>query len=324
MAHYGDENVEVVETQRETRAAKAKRATSRDRLSTLEDKVERLEDGVRDAGERLDVVDGRLSELETKGDEFKDDVNIAFNKVMEEVGKASEPTQVALAALKEEFQAKFAKLEVELAVCKAAIVSRGGTEKPRKRGDVPRPKEFSGDRNAQVVENFLWGMEKYFRSMSIEDDSDKVNTATDYLTDAALIWWRRRCDDEKRGSTKIGTWEEFRTEFKAQYYPVYAERDARVRMRHIKQEGSIREYVKKFTELMLEIPDLSEEDAFINFTDGLQRWARVELDRRGIKEISKALSVAESLIEVGAPRSDRTKSSKPRSKGNGGGDAVEQ
>ncbi|KAL4347410.1 hypothetical protein GQ457_17G005780 [Hibiscus cannabinus] len=82
MAHSGDENVEVVETQRETRAAKAKRATSRDRLSTLEDKVERLEDGVRDAGERLDVVDGRLSELETKGDEFKDDVNIAFNKVV--------------------------------------------------------------------------------------------------------------------------------------------------------------------------------------------------------------------------------------------------
>ncbi|KAK8512380.1 hypothetical protein V6N12_037380 [Hibiscus sabdariffa] len=162
MANTGDENVEVVETQRETRATKAKRASSRDRLSMLEDKVERLEDGLRDAGERLDVVDGRLSELESKGDEFKDDVNIAFNKVMEDVEKGGEPFQVALAALKEELQAKFAMFEVELAVCKTTIINRGGTEKPRKRGDVPKPKEFSGDRNAQVVENFLWGMEKYF------------------------------------------------------------------------------------------------------------------------------------------------------------------
>ncbi|KAK8492341.1 hypothetical protein V6N11_066152 [Hibiscus sabdariffa] len=62
---------------------KAKRASSRDRLSTLEDKVERLEDGVRDAGERLDVVDGRLIELESKGD----DVNIAINKAMEDLEK---------------------------------------------------------------------------------------------------------------------------------------------------------------------------------------------------------------------------------------------
>ncbi|KAK8494333.1 hypothetical protein V6N11_048016 [Hibiscus sabdariffa] len=91
MAHTGDENVELVETQRETRATKAKRGSSRDQLSTLEDKVERLEDGVRDAGERLDVVDGHLSELESKGDEFKDDVNIAFNKVMKDVEKGASP-----------------------------------------------------------------------------------------------------------------------------------------------------------------------------------------------------------------------------------------
>ncbi|KAK8542244.1 hypothetical protein V6N12_014845 [Hibiscus sabdariffa] len=38
MAHTGDENVEVVETQRETRTTKAKRASSRDQMSTLEDK----------------------------------------------------------------------------------------------------------------------------------------------------------------------------------------------------------------------------------------------------------------------------------------------
>ncbi|KAK8586224.1 hypothetical protein V6N13_130745 [Hibiscus sabdariffa] len=90
-------------------------------------------------------------------------------------------------------------------------------------------------------------------------------------------------------------------------------------MRHIKQEGTIKEYVKEFSELMLEIPNLSQEDCLINFMDGLQRWVRTELERRGVTEISKALSVAESLIEVGSKRSDSTKS-KPKPKGNGGGD----
>ncbi|KAK9016578.1 hypothetical protein V6N11_079073 [Hibiscus sabdariffa] len=148
MTHTGDVNVEVGETQRETRATKAKRASSRDRMSTLEDKVERLEDGARDAVEKLDVVDGRLDELETKGDELKDDVNIAINKAMEDVDKKGDAFQVALAALREELQGKIEKLELELVVCKTTIINRGGTEKPKKRGDVPRPKEFKGDRNA--------------------------------------------------------------------------------------------------------------------------------------------------------------------------------
>ncbi|KAK8530687.1 hypothetical protein V6N12_013192 [Hibiscus sabdariffa] len=112
MAHTGDVNVEVGETQRETRATKAKRASSRDRMSTLEDKVECLEDGARDAVEKLDVVDGRLDELETKGDELKDDVNIAINKAMEDVDKKGDAFQVALAALREELQGKIEKLEV--------------------------------------------------------------------------------------------------------------------------------------------------------------------------------------------------------------------
>ncbi|KAK8501570.1 hypothetical protein V6N11_057242 [Hibiscus sabdariffa] len=106
MAHTGDVNVEVTESQRETRTTKAKRASSRDRMSTLEDKVEHLEDGAKDAVERLDVVDGRLDELESKGDELKEDINLAINKAMEHVDKKRETFQVALAALREEMQAR--------------------------------------------------------------------------------------------------------------------------------------------------------------------------------------------------------------------------
>ncbi|KAK8578871.1 hypothetical protein V6N12_069215 [Hibiscus sabdariffa] len=100
MTHTGDENVEVAETQRETRAMKAKRANSRDRMSTLEDKVERLEENTRDDVERLDVVDCHLEELETMGDELKDDFNLAINKAIDGVDEKEDAFQVAIIALR--------------------------------------------------------------------------------------------------------------------------------------------------------------------------------------------------------------------------------
>ncbi|KAK8513234.1 hypothetical protein V6N12_037725 [Hibiscus sabdariffa] len=99
MAHNGEKNVKVAETQRETRTTKAKRASSRDRMSMLEDKFERLEDGTGDAVEKLNVVDGRLDELETKGDKLKDNINLAINKEIEDMDKKRVAFQVALAAL---------------------------------------------------------------------------------------------------------------------------------------------------------------------------------------------------------------------------------
>ncbi|KAL6340532.1 hypothetical protein AAG906_010440 [Vitis piasezkii] len=45
--------------------------------------------------------------------------------------------------------------------------------------------------------------------------------------------------------------------------------------------GSIRDYVKEFSSLMLEIPNMTEEELLFNFLDNLQGWAEQELRRRG-------------------------------------------
>ena len=197
-------------------------------MTTLEDKVERLKDKVSDAFEKFDVVDDRLDDLETngdrleeldtKGDELKADLNAALNTMTDNMDKRGdalvaalatlkEEFQAVLAAQKEEFQAKIEKLATELEVCKVAFTHGKAKPAPKEPGqrEVRKHKEFKGERNAREVENFIWGMEKYFRSMGIDDDSEKVNIATDYLTDSAVTWWRRRCDDVKRGSDKIET-----------------------------------------------------------------------------------------------------------------------
>ncbi|KAK2988368.1 hypothetical protein RJ640_007303 [Escallonia rubra] len=55
--------------------------------------------------------------------------------------------------------------------------------------------------------------------------------------------------------------------------------------------------VKEFTTLMLHIPNMAEEDLLFNFVDGLQSWAKKELQRRGVKDVDEAIAMAESLME---------------------------
>ncbi|GJR99093.1 hypothetical protein Tco_0315602 [Tanacetum coccineum] len=71
---------------------------------------------------------------------------------------------------------------------------------------------------------------------------------------------------------------------------------------------TIREYVKEFTTLVLEIPKLSDQDFLFYFLDGLQGWAKTELEGRGVQDLSTAISHAEALIDF----STRRESSKPK------------
>ncbi|MBA0735182.1 hypothetical protein Gogos_019050 [Gossypium gossypioides] len=55
----------------------------------------------------------------------------------------------------------------------------------------------------------------------------------------------------------------------------YAEVEARAKLRLLTQRGTIREFVREFSELMLQISNLSENEAFFSFTDGLKPWRQV-------------------------------------------------
>ncbi|KAK2992860.1 hypothetical protein RJ640_011953 [Escallonia rubra] len=70
--------------------------------------------------------------------------------------------------------------------------------------------------------------------------------------------------------------------------------------------------------------DVVKEDLLFNFIDGLQNWAKQELQRRSVKDLDEAIAVAESLMEyVKVGDSSKGKNVQTASKGNhakGGGD----
>ena len=144
---------------------------------------------------------------------------------------------------------------------------------------MPKPRPYGGARNAKEIDNFLWSLEQCFKALGV-DDTKKVDHATLYLADTAMVWWRRRCGDMERGACTIASLEDFKKELKKQFYLEHAERDARAKLRHLTQRGSVRDYVKEFSEALLEIPDYSEKDAFFTFVDGLNLWVKMEIERR--------------------------------------------
>ena len=101
----------------------------------------------------------------------------------------------------------------------------------------------------------------------------------------------------EKGICTIETWEDFKREIKRQFYPKDVAYLARKNMRCLKHTCSIQDYVKEFSSLMLEIPNMTEEELLFNFMDSLQGWAEQELRHRGVQDLATAMAIAESLTD---------------------------
>ncbi|KAI3446915.1 hypothetical protein Pfo_003580 [Paulownia fortunei] len=149
----------------------------------------------------------------------------------------------------------------DLAVCKKTATTGGAsTSEVSPRVNYPKPNGFDGQRDAMEVENFL------------------------------------KHADIEQGSYWVDTWEDFKKELKRHFYPRNIIYEARKKLRELKQQGTIRKYVKDFTTIMLQIPNLSEEDLLFHFVDD-------------VKLVDEAIAIAESLTEY-QPHTDANPSRK--------------
>ncbi|XP_069148043.1 uncharacterized protein [Solanum lycopersicum] len=186
-------------------------------------------------------------------------------------------------------------LKNEVKTLKEGIEVGGSSPLNREREarvEAPNPPIFKGVRNAQEVENFLWHLENCFKCNRVRSDVNKINTAALYLSEMAMLWWRRKEAEIRKGTCTINTWEQFREEFKKAFFPNNIVYEVKRKFRELKQTGSIRAYVKEFTTLTLKIPNLTDEDILFHFMDGLQNWAKTELERRQVNTIDESITQA--------------------------------
>lgn len=112
-----------------------------------------------------------------------------------------------------------------------------------------------------------------------------------------MLWWRRRHGDIEKGLCTIQTWEDLKKELKLQFLPENVEYLARKSLKRLHHSGSIRDYVKQFTILLLDITDMTEKDTLFFFMDGLQPWVEQELQRQGVQDLASALAAAKRLVD---------------------------
>ncbi|MFQ6630598.1 hypothetical protein Gotur_009813 [Gossypium turneri] len=65
---------------------------------------------------------------------------------------------------------------------------------------------------------------------------------------------------------------------------------------------------------MLQVSDVTEEEALLTVQKGLKPWVRQEVEQRGVQKLSEAMRVVESVVKLGL-RKDKLGSSKSEEKG---------
>ena len=105
-------------------------------------------------------------------------------------------------------------------------------------------------------------------------------------------------------------------ELRSQFFPENLEIQARRKLRELKHTGNIREYVKLFAGLMLDIRDMSEKDKVFCFVEGLKPWAKTKLYEQRVQDLTSAYAAAERFFDLSNDSQDVRRNQNSSSGGN--------
>lgn len=100
------------------------------------------------------------------------------------------------------------EIKANWTLCKRAVASGAADAPCTLTKEVPRvkhiikSKEYDGKWDTIVIDNFLWHMERYFPTLSLEDKV-QVNTGFIYFIDIAMVWWHKKCAEIEKSTFTI-------------------------------------------------------------------------------------------------------------------------
>lgn len=158
-----------------------------------------------------------------------------------------------------------------------------------------KPDVFRGERSPGTIEAWLHTVEKYCELTRL-NDQEHVLFASTLLRDSAATWWRHleNSIDENGETEAPKDWNDFKNLFRKEFRPSNATQMARQRLEKLKQYNSIREYIVEFRNVMLDLPDMFEEDAVHQFIQGLQYEPRLQVLLKTPTTLKAAYSAAEA------------------------------
>jgi hypothetical protein len=152
------------------------------------------------------------------------------------------------------------------------IAFKGGANKDA-RFQPAKPGNFNGARDRKVVDAWLAEMEDYLHAAKVGRHST-VELAQSYLKGYATTWWRIVRQEEGKNHGYI--WEFFKERVETEFVPRNSDYISRCKLCNLVNatNENLRQYVKAYFELMLEIRHMHELDCVCQFVMGLPTWVK--------------------------------------------------
>lgn len=174
---------------------------------------------------------------------------------------------------------------------------------------LPTPERYDGTRSTKVIENWVASVERYLKLSQYKNNPGVWHTfAASLFSDNAAIWWRKQEED----GVVIDSWQQFVHKLMDEFKPRNAKQAARDRLAALRQTTTIEAYLNEFRDIWLELPSMTEEEAYDRFWRNLAPRVRKDVmtpdypksfDELAQRAIAwEAAQATEDAIEKGLPR----------------------
>ena len=198
----------------------------------------------------------------------------------------------------------------EVSVARATAGHAASSSSPLPAGcrAVP-PANYSGQKDAESLESWLFSVEQYFDITGLKDELRRVQFAGTLLRGPALVWFRYMCSTRELGAF-IQSWPMFSQELRLNFCPTNTVKLARDKLAYLRQNSaSVRDYIREFRTVTMEIPGISADEKLDRFVRGLKPYIRKEVELREPPTYEDAIKLAEKFDSVQRTSSSSTQSS---------------
>ena len=157
-----------------------------------------------------------------------------------------------------------------------------------------RPESFDGKRDALTVNTWIYQLQVYFNLIEVSDntvelsDEVKINLASSLMKGNAASWWYMKV----HSGNIPQDWTSFKQDLRHEFVPQDQVRRSRDRLRQLQQKGSVSTYLNLFRNIVIGIPNISEDEKLDKFCAGLKTEIRLEVLKAGPSNMDDASRIA--------------------------------
>ena len=156
-----------------------------------------------------------------------------------------------------------------------------------------KPSIYDGKRDELAVRTWLYQVDQYLTLAQVGSqvalsDEMKIAFATSYMTSTAATWWYTLV----ASNSAPVVWEEFKNAVTQEFIPFDSVQRSRDKLRRLTQRFSVAAYLAEFRNVILAIPQMTEDEKVDRFCQGLKPQIRLEVMKAGARTMNDASRIA--------------------------------